>query len=69
MNPMMAATGIPGFSNGAQSPISSSASSATGDQTQNIGFTGHGVTFGGGSNNQLLIIGGLALAALFLLKK
>ncbi|WP_063377771.1 hypothetical protein [Pseudoalteromonas luteoviolacea] len=48
---------------------SSSATSGTGDQTQNIGFTGQGVTFGGGGNTQLLIVGGVALALFFIFKK
>lgn len=71
MMPLMGAAmgGMPNLTNGAGSPISSSASSSTGDQTQHIGFTGGGVSFGSNNNNQLLIIGGIALVALFLLKK
>lgn len=46
-----------------------SASSGTGDQAANVGFTGGGINFGSSNNNQILIIGGIALIALFLLKK
>ncbi|MEQ3528729.1 hypothetical protein [Pseudoalteromonas sp. XMcav11-Q] len=67
---MLGATGaVPNLSNGAGSPISSGATSGTGDQTQSIGFTGGNINFGGGTNNQLLIIGVVAVAALYLLKK
>lgn len=48
---------------------SSAASSGTGDQAANIGFQGGSVSFGSSNNNQILIIGAIALAALFLLKK
>ncbi|WP_417437541.1 hypothetical protein [Idiomarina abyssalis] len=48
---------------------SSAASSGTGDQAANIGFQGGSVNFGSSNNNQILIIGAIALAALFLLKK
>ncbi len=67
---MLGATGaVPNLTNGAGSPISSSASSRTGDQTQSIGFTGGNINFGGSGNNQLLIIGVVAVAAWYLLKK
>ncbi|PHI38843.1 hypothetical protein CBQ28_02205 [Pseudoalteromonas sp. GCY] len=67
---MLGATGaIPGMTNGAGSPISSGATSGTGDQMQRIGFQGGNINFGGGTNNQFLIIGAVAIAALFLLKK
>ena len=46
-----------------------SASSGTGDQAGNIGFQGGAINFGSSNNNQLLIIGGIALLAVFLLKK
>ncbi|BBN80451.1 hypothetical protein PA25_04360 [Pseudoalteromonas sp. A25] len=66
---MLGATGaMPSLTNGAGSPISSGATSGTGDQTQSIGFTGGNINFGG-DNNQLLIIGAVAFAALYLLKK
>lgn len=48
---------------------SSAASSGTGDQAANVGFQGGSITFGSSNNNQLLIIGAVALVALFLLKK
>lgn len=48
---------------------SSAASSGTGDQNNQTGFTGGAINFGSDSNNQLLIIGGIALLALFLMKK
>ncbi|WKD24046.1 MULTISPECIES: hypothetical protein [Pseudoalteromonas] len=48
---------------------SSAASSGTGDQAANIGFQGGAVNFGSNNNNQLLILGAIALAALFLFKK
>ncbi|MEI8606654.1 hypothetical protein [Pseudoalteromonas sp. B160] len=48
---------------------SSAASSGTGDQSANIGFQGGAINFGSNNNNQLLILGAIALAALFLFKK
>lgn len=62
---------VPPITNGAGSPINagSSATSGTGDQTQNIGFTGGSVNFGGGTNNQLLILAGVVLVGLYLFKK
>jgi len=48
---------------------SSAASSGTGDQAANIGFQGGAINFGSGTNNQLLIIGAVALVALYLFKK
>lgn len=45
-----------------------SASSGTGDQAANIGFQGGSINFGSSNNNQLLIIGGIAILALFLFK-
>tara|TARA_R110001606_G_scaffold253423_3_gene401175 strand:+ start:3689 stop:3871 length:183 start_codon:yes stop_codon:yes gene_type:complete len=46
-----------------------SASSGTGEQGANVGFQGGSINFGSSNNNQILIIGAIALAALFLLKK
>ena len=46
-----------------------SASSGTGDQAANVGFQGGAVNFGSNGNNTLLIVGVVALAALYLLKK
>jgi len=48
---------------------SSAASSGTGDQAANVGFQGGSISFGSSNNNQLLIIGAVALVALFLFKK
>ncbi len=48
---------------------SSAASSGTGDQAANIGFQGGSINFGSSNNNQLMIIGAVALLALFLFKK
>ncbi|WP_180961362.1 hypothetical protein [Pseudoalteromonas sp. MelDa3] len=48
---------------------SSAASSGTGDQAANVGFHGGSINFGSSNNNQLLIIGGVALLAFFLFKK
>lgn len=48
---------------------SSAASSGTGDQSASIGFQGGSVNFGSSNNNQLLILGAVALVALFLFKK
>lgn len=48
---------------------SSSAASGTGDQAANIGFAGGAINFGSSNNNQIMIIGAVALIALFLFKK
>ncbi|MEI5638063.1 MULTISPECIES: hypothetical protein [unclassified Pseudoalteromonas] len=68
---LLGATGaVPNLQNGAGSPISSGATSGTGDQSQKIGFHGGSVNFGnGGGNNQLLIIGGFVLLGIYLLNK
>ncbi|WP_247670957.1 hypothetical protein [Pseudoalteromonas sp. MMG005] len=54
---------------GGLGPINGSSSAATGDQKQSIGFNAQGVSFGSDSNNTLLIVGVVVVAALFLLKK
>ncbi|MFK3865170.1 hypothetical protein [Pseudoalteromonas rhizosphaerae] len=61
--------GLGSLTGGGGLSSSSSAASGTGDQAANIGFQGGAVNFGSNNNNQILIIGAIALAALFLLKK
>ncbi|MCP5005666.1 MAG: hypothetical protein GY941_17285 [Planctomycetes bacterium] len=58
-----------GFTSGGGMSNSSAASAGTGEQNNQTGFTGGSINFGSDSNNQLLIIGGIALLALFLMKK
>ncbi|MBU76120.1 MAG: hypothetical protein CMK63_03900 [Pseudoalteromonadaceae bacterium] len=57
------------FTSGGGMSNSSAASSGTGDQAANVGFQGGNINFGSSNNNQLLIIGAVALFALYLLKK
>ncbi|MEJ6474651.1 hypothetical protein [Pseudoalteromonas piscicida] len=68
---LLGATGaMPNLTNGPNSPISAGpATSGVGDQSQSIGFHGGSVNFGGGGNNQLLIIGALVLAGAYLLTR
>lgn len=61
--------GMGGMTNGAGSPISSSASAETGDQTLSQRFQGGNLSFGGGTNNQLLILGGIAVVGLYLMTR
>ncbi|WP_462172014.1 hypothetical protein [Pseudoalteromonas xiamenensis] len=67
-SPAAAAGGMPSLTNGAGSPISTSTSSATGDQTQNLSFQGGNVNLGG-NNNQMLLLGGLMLLTFILISK
>ena len=57
-----------GFTSGGGMSNSSAASAGTGEQNNQTGFTGGSINFGN-DNSQLLIIGGIALLAFFLLKK
>lgn len=50
--------------------MTTSSEAKTGAQTASGGFVSHGINFGTtGGNNQLLILGALALAAFFLMRK
>lgn len=58
-----------GGAGGMSASNSSAASSGTGDQKSNIGFQGGSINFGSSNNNQLMIIGAIAIAAILLFKK
>ncbi|RZD19844.1 hypothetical protein [Pseudoalteromonas sp. MEBiC 03485] len=58
-----------GGAGGMSASNSSAASSGTGDQKANIGFQGGSINFGSSNNNQLMIIGAIAIAAILLFKK
>lgn len=58
-----------GFTSGGGMSNSSAASAGTGEQKNSIGFNSGAINFGSSNNNQLLIIGGVALLAFFLFKK
>lgn len=61
--------GLTSLTGGGGLSSSSSAAAQTGEQKSSIGFTGGSVNFGQSNNNQILIIGAVALVALYLFKK
>ena len=54
---------------GAMPSMASSSSASTGEQDQSGSFTGSGINFGTNGNNQLMIIGAVAIGLLLVMKR